>query len=256
MPVGDGHVAVYRDGPSGARSRCLLVPPYGLGAAALVPVVRALADEGHEVIRFDGRDHVGAGSGSISDFRMSRVAADCAEMIERFRPTTVIAISLGARSALRAIAETRCAADAVLLTPVVDVRSTLRAVLDQDWFEVPDHEVPEHVPVLDHPIRASQFLRDCEAHGLVEPDGTVVDLESTTGRVTLIAGSHDPWVDRRIIESVVSRATTADDPTRFDVRIQAADRHTLHEDAELALRMIGAALEAVASFGRDGRRAS
>ena len=55
VPVGDGHVAVYRDGPTGARSRCLLVPPYGLAATALVPVARALADDGHEVIRFDGR---------------------------------------------------------------------------------------------------------------------------------------------------------------------------------------------------------
>ncbi|MEO1065264.1 MAG: alpha/beta fold hydrolase [Actinomycetota bacterium] len=256
VPVGEGHLAVYRDRPPGGGRRCLLVPPYGLPAAALAPVAHALVDHGHEVIRFDGRDHVGAGSGTIADFRMSRVAVDCAELIERFQPSVVVAISLGARAALRALAETRSAADAVFVTPVVDVRNTLRAVLDRDWFEVPTAEVPELVPVLDHDIRADQFLRDCEAHGLVEPAGTVIDLQHTGGRVTLIPGSHDPWVDRAMVERIVSQATTADDPTRFDVRVQAADSHALHEDAELAMRMISAALDAVRTLADGTRRAS
>ncbi|MEM9035156.1 MAG: alpha/beta fold hydrolase [Actinomycetota bacterium] len=241
VPVSGGFVTVYASSPLGEpRGRCLVGAPFGLPASALAIVERHLVDAGFSVMRFDPRDHVGAGSGEMADYRISTVTEDCSELIDLLQPTCVLAISMGAKAALRALADGEHHADAVLVTPVVSVRDTLRAILGADWFAVDHGEVPDPMLVLDHEIRAVQFRRDCELHGLVDLEGTIVDLLATPGRVRVVAGSHDPWVDRHAVRRALSLIEG-----RGRMTVVPAVTHLLHLDPDLAVRMIDAAVEQI-----------
>ncbi len=250
VPVGDGHVTVHRSAPVGSEGdRCLVVPPFGVPARWLAPLTDAIAHRGVEAISFDARDHVGDGSGSVGDFRISQLAEDCAHLIDALAPTCVLAVSLGARGALRALARHDGEVDAVLVTPVVDVRPTLGRILGRDWFEVPVDDLPELVPVLEHEVRSVPFRADCLEHRLYDRDDAVEDLVAAGGRMRLIAGSEDPWVDRATVVEVAA-AASARRSRPVAVETVAAEHHLIHADPELAMRMIGAAVDAVEDLGR------
>lgn len=250
VPVGDGHVMIYRHRSSGADTRrCLIVPPFGIPARWLTPLSAAVAELGLEAISFDARDHVGAGSGEITDYRVSQVAEDCGRLIDELEPTCVLAVSLGARGALRALAQTDASPDAVLVTPVVEVRPTLERILDRDWFAAEVSELPELMPVVDHEVRSTTFRADCLDHQLLTSDDAVEDLVAATGRVHLIAGSSDPWIDRATVAAVAGAASDRRaEPVGLEI-VEAHD-HLIHEDPDLAMRMIGAAVEAIATLDR------
>ena len=246
VPVLDGHVVIHRSPPIGAaHGRCLVVPPFGVPARWLSPLTDAISHLGMEAISFDPRDHVGDGSGTINDYRVSQVAEDCAPLIDEVAPTCVLAVSLGARGALRALARSDAELDIVLVTPVVALRSTLSRILGRDWFAAAVDELPQLMPVLDHEVCSQTFRSDCLEHGFLERDGTVADLAAARGRIHLIAGSADPWIDRNAVVATASEASAhRDEPVT--VETVDADRHLLHEDADLAMRMIDAAVAAVA----------
>ncbi len=168
ITIGDGFIAVQRTEVAEPVGRCLLVPPFGLTAGAMAPVAQALGSVGLDVVSFDPRNHVGHGSGTIADFTLSTVADDCLTAIDHFEPTCVVAVSLGARAAIRALAHTDATPTAVLLTPVVDVRATLIEVLDFDLFAMERSERPSVVPVLGSDVNAPGFLDDCDQRGLVD----------------------------------------------------------------------------------------
>ena len=237
---GDGHIGTRHFVGSG-RGHCLLVPPFGVTASELDVLGLTLASYGFEVTSIDPQDHVGTGSGDIRDFRLSSIVADCVLALHYIEPTCVVAMSLGARAALRSLADLGASTPAVLLTPVVDLGYTLRRVLERDWFAVPRDAIPEFVLVRDVPVRAAPFLRDAEAHDLVGVGDAVADLARTTGPVRLIAGSDDPWVDRNQIDGVVALS----DRQRVDLRVVESVHHSLREDVPTARKFQAAALEAI-----------
>lgn len=242
----EGHLLLHIDRPSGTeRGRCLIVPPYGVPAAALGFVAEALVARGRTAIRLDPRDHAGRGSGEMIDFRMSSLAADVATAIELVEPTCVTALSMGARATLRALRTTGTAADAVLLIPVVDARATIRTIVGFDWFAVPDAELPPSAPVLGLDIRASRFLRDSERHALTELEDTRVDVAASRGRLTLVPGTADPWVDARDVA-----ALRRIDPARITVRPVESDRHRFDEDPVLLRRFVDLLVERVDELHR------
>ncbi|MEM9562753.1 MAG: alpha/beta fold hydrolase [Actinomycetota bacterium] len=241
LPAGEGYAAVHRNG-AGPAGRCLLVPPFGVPASALELLAAALDAEGCESLRLDPRNHVGAGTGEITDFRLSDFADDCRRAVERYRPHVVVAISMGARATMRALASTPFAPRAVLLIPVVDVRATLGAILGRDWFAVDEPELPERMPVLGSQVDAVAFRRDCVEHRMVSAEATRRDLAAIGNRATLLPGDDDPWVALQSVEQVVD---SLDPSQRPIVRPVACDRHDLHLDAELALRLMGVVLDEV-----------
>ena len=173
---GDGFAGVHRRGPAGSRGRILIVPPFGVPARALDLVADELDRRGFESFTLDPRHHVGDGSGDIEQYRVSSVVEDCRAALDRYRPTCVVAVSLGARAALRAIAGSPDAPDAVFLIPVVDLRSTLSVVLGHDWAPAP--ELPPHMTVLGYDIAAEPFRQDCLDHDLLRrraPNSTWLD---------------------------------------------------------------------------------
>lgn len=236
LTVSDGTAVLHLDRLSASRGRCLVVPPFGVPASAMAVLSDALAAHHLEAARLDPRNHVGDGSGTIATFTLSGFAADCAEAIERFRPSCVLALSMGARAVLRALASTSHRTTAVLALPVIDVRSTLATVLGTDWFEPDAPEPPGIVEVLDAEVRAPEFRRDCQIHDLASALGTERDLLAIRGPVTLLPGADDPWVSSGgvldLAERVRRRGRTV------EARTVACDRHDLHNDLLQALAMV------------------
>ncbi|MEM9133493.1 MAG: alpha/beta fold hydrolase [Actinomycetota bacterium] len=245
ITVGDGYLAVRRyEADGGERGRCLLIPPFRVPADVLDPVARALVDRGFETAVVDPRNHVGEGSGGITHFRLSTFAEDCQAAIEAIRPTCLVAVSLGARAALRALGRGAPCPAAVLVTPVVEVDATLCVVLGRDWFGVPAGQVPPLLSVLGMDIDAPRFRQDCLDHDLVTADSTVPDAIGYDGRLHLIPGTEDPWVECDAVHRLADRLAR---PDRVVVRPVTCDRHAFHEDADLALRIVGALIEEVES---------
>ena len=250
LPAAGGYAAVHRDG-AGPAGRCLLVPPFGVPASALELLASALDAEGCESLRLDPRNHVGAGTGEITDFRLSEFADDCRRAVEHYDPDVVVAISMGARATIRALSSTAFAPRAVLLIPVVDVRATLDAILGRDWFAVEEPELPALMPVLGSLVDATAFRRDCEANDLVSAEATRRELARIGPRATLLPGDEDPWVALEAVEGVVG---SIDRSWRPALRSVVCDRHDLHLDPDLALRLMGVVLDEVRDrLGDEGQ---
>ena len=243
LDADSGHALAHRSNPDGRRGRCLVVPPFGVPAATLTVLTDLLDDAGFETARLDPRDHVGDGTGTIERFRMSTFAADCAAAIDAIEPTCVVALSLGARATMRALARTRHQPHAVFGIPVVDVQATVSTILARDWFVAPPSEVPEWVEILGCWVRARDFADDCWEHGFIGSRGTRRDIEAAGASMRLLPGFHDPWVRHADVTSVGDRAAA----TRHSVSVRSidCDRHDIHHDVDQALRLVGEVFDEV-----------
>ncbi len=225
-----------RRGVGSPNGSVLILPPFGVAASALELVADLVVAEGFEAVLLDPRDSTGAGSGDIGEFRLSTLVEDCRAAVEHYRPDVVLAVSLSARAAARALAEIAEPPRSVFLLPVVDVRSTLTTVLDRDWFTVPDDEVPTRVRVLGFDILAEPFIADCLELGILSPESMRRDLEALDTSVTLLPGTRDPWIDHATVTEIFD-AVGSSDP-RIKMRSLACDQHELHRHPALAVRLI------------------
>lgn len=185
-------LAAQFDLPDGEpRGTVLLVPPFGVSADSLFMPAYVLVRNGFRVVRFDPRDHVGRSEGEMYDFTVSSCARDVAAMIPAVGPDVVVGFSLAAPSVLRACAGLDSATPVVMAAGVVNMRHTLREVLDTDYFDEP---CPEHVMVLGEDVNGRAFIEDCRSFGAVEYTDTVAEGEKVRAPLTWVAGTEDPWV--------------------------------------------------------------
>ncbi|MEM9038841.1 MAG: alpha/beta fold hydrolase [Actinomycetota bacterium] len=231
IPVSGGTAAAYLDGPDDASGRCLVVPPFGVSAASLEILASVLVNDGFATVRLDPRHHVGTGTGTIFDFRLSSFAEDCRRAIDRYRPTCVVAMSMGARVAMRAMSSSRHVPAAVFLVPVVDVRATLSAILRHYWFLSTDEDLPARMPVLGYEVDTPRFRVDCVRHEMVSLDGTRRDLAACRRPVVLLPGIDDPWAHLPLVEQLVASLGQPN----VELRPIPCHRHDLHQDPELAM---------------------
>lgn len=234
--VGRRSVGIQRRGVGNSGGRVMVLPPFGVPAAALAVVADLIVAQGRETVLVDPRDSNGTGSGEIVDFRLSTLVEDCRAAIEHYRPDVVLAVSLSARAAARALAELSEPCRAVFLLPVVDVRSTLAVVLERDWFEVPLAPVPPLTPVLGSDIRSERFRSDCLELGILSAASMCHDLARIDAPVTLLPGTEDPWIDHSQVAAVV--ATVAPGNPALRMRSLVCDEHELQKHPGLAVRLI------------------
>lgn len=237
LHIGAGNATAQRRGVGNQRGRVLVLPPFGVPASALAVVADLLVAEHYEAILLDPRNSNGTGSGEISDFLMSTLIEDCRVAIEHYRPTVVVAVSLSARAAARALATSDHSTSAVFLLPVVDVRDTLTKVLGRDWFAVPVETIPEMTPVLGFEIHSEPFRADCVDLGILSPDSTRRDLEAVGAPVTLLPGTKDPWIDHATVTEIFD-SVGSHDPD-LQMRSLPCDQHELQKHPALAIRLIG-----------------
>ena len=253
LAIADGHLHITIDEPEQAPlGTVILAPPYAMSARDMYTPAFALVGNGWRVVRFDGRDHIGSGSGKIVDYRLSTAVADIARVLDEFPDAILVTLSLSARPALRAL---RGAADvraAILVTPVVNVRSTLIEVIGRDLLEeAPD--LPPGLTVLGQWV-GRQFIDDCISEGFDGVMDASEDLETITAPIAFVAGDADPWVDIDDVRSVAKAAAAAG--KEVDLVTVRAATHELNRHPAIAMRYVRAIVEECARLaGEDPSRA-
>ncbi len=183
----------------------LIVSPFGVSADNMFLPAFTLASNGFRVVRFDPRNHVGRSEGDMYDFRISTTAEDVAAVLDAVRPDLVVGFSLAAPAVLRALAGRSDRIPAIMAAGVVNMRHTLKAVLETDFFDV---RPSDHVSVLGEDVHGLNFIDDCRSFGAVEFADTVADGARISGPLTYVAGTEDPWVSYAEVEEF-ARVRTA-----------------------------------------------
>jgi pimeloyl-ACP methyl ester carboxylesterase len=215
----------------------VLGPVFGATAHSMFPFAYALACNGFRVSRVDFRYHVGMSSGTIEHTHMSRMAEDLTAVCRATPGSILVGVSLSARAAMRTLASTSATRAAVLMIPVVDVRSTLTEVIGTDHLGSAVEDIPEHVMVLDYLVHRD-FVVDLRRQRMVGLGDAVTDLISATVPVSFIAGDADPWVAPSDVRHVVDACRDAGVDNAFIV-IPAAT-HRLNRNPAVAVRYIDA----------------
>ncbi len=238
VDVDGERIAVTVDEPVGAVSSApgvLLLPGFGMTAHSMLLAAYIMSANGLRVFRPDLRNQVGA---RAQGFRLSRLTADIGALMESIDPAALVAMSIAAPAALRA-ARGRGIALA-LVVPVVDVRSTLRTVCGEDWFERPSPAADgSTVQVLGQDVDI-EFVDDCRDHGFVDATGTLADLRLTSGPVDLVIAAEDRWVSRAQARSLAESV----DAGWHEV---PGAGHLLYRDPAAALHAFHAATAALLS---------
>lgn len=237
LPVGSGYANALRRGVGAPNGRVLILPPFGLPAQFLGLIADKLRREGYESILLDTRDSNGTGSGEIENFLLSTVVADCKAAIDHYEPTVVVAMSLGARAAARAIAQSEHSPRSIFLLPVVEFQATLEKVVGRDLFVERFDQMPYTTNVLGFDIRSEPFMSDCVDQQIICPESMCRDLEAHGGEVTLMPGTNDPWIDHSTVTEVFHQVGSHTPKLRM--QSLPCDQHELHKNPRMALRMIG-----------------
>lgn len=188
----------------------LIISPFGTSAHELFTMALYLSVNGFNVTRFDGRNHVGRGTGEIRNFRLSQLEADVATVIHRRvssrLPLILIGISLSAPVAWRAALRSERVAGVASLVGVVDVRDTVLRVAgaDMDVYGAPGSRSDAIVEVFGYPILATPFSRDSCQSRYTKLADTIDTVSRLRCPVQMIAGASDDYVDVRLVERVAS----------------------------------------------------
>ncbi|WP_061219412.1 alpha/beta fold hydrolase [Leptospira weilii] len=196
-------VNVFVDEPesSNLRGEIILCPAFGATAHGMFPFSFMLAINGFRVYRIDFRNHVGTSQGIIEDATLHEQAEDIEAVIKQFPNAYLVSLSLSAPPAYRAMKNTGFTRGAVLVTPVVNVRSTCAIVHGEDYLTMPDDKCPDIIKWLGHQVRRS-FAISCREHFFLHVSDTISDLEAVNAPLIFLAGDADPWVNFSEVETV------------------------------------------------------
>jgi pimeloyl-ACP methyl ester carboxylesterase len=256
LGVAEGEIEVTVDAPVGPQvGRVVFLPPFGMSAERMFPAAYLLTINGFEVFRVDAREHSGEGSGTIETFKLSGLTDDLSAVLGVAADSIVVAVSLSARSVMRALRGRRDVRAGVLLTPVVNVRSTLNEVFGYDLFRMfyDGKDVPRLVRVLGHDVETN-FVLDCIKSGMVGVDDAVTDLADWSARLTFVAGDADPWVQIGEVREAAARSAARGLEVEV-VSVEAAS-HQLYRNPVLAMMYLQTATrECLRIMGHDPNRA-
>ncbi|MDI7174952.1 alpha/beta fold hydrolase [Leptospira santarosai] len=196
-------VNVFVDEPASPnfRGEVLLCPAFGATAHGMFPFAFMLAVNGFRVFRVDFRNHVGSSQGTIEDATLHQQAEDIEAVLKQLPGAYIVSLSLSAPPAIRAMKNTDFTRGAVLVTPVVNVRSTCSIVHGEDYLTMSDEKCPDIIKWLGHQVRRS-FAISCREHSFLHVSDTISDLEAVHAPLIFLAGDADPWVNFSEVETV------------------------------------------------------
>lgn len=216
----------------------LIVPPFAMQARDLFPASFVLANNGFDVVRLDGRNALGAGSGSIEDYRLSTVCKDIESTVKFLnnsekikKPLLAVGLSLSTRPLMQVAPDLEIAG-AVFFTPVVNLKDTLKKVIGEDFFSFPPETLPEFHTVLGHPLPGA-FILDAKSSGMDDLDSAIRDSKLISAPVAFLAGDEDPWVK----QIDVHKCAEASPNLRSEILVEASS-HELNRSPKLALNYL------------------
>lgn len=238
-------ITVDEPGDGDVAGIVLLAPPFGATAHSMFAFAHALTVNGYRVARVDYTDHVGLSEGVIADAALPSQLDDLKVAVEAFPDAILVGVSLSSRISVKLLAHQSAVRSAVLITPVINVRHTLKQALDDDYFGMSEKQLPISLEVFTHPISGSFVTRSRDAGYFDLADGKR-DLAAVRVPCRLIAGEHDPWVSVEDLESAVAGLD------RHLVRLVkvAAGTHKLNRNPAVARVYIETMLEELFDLGR------
>jgi pimeloyl-ACP methyl ester carboxylesterase len=233
--AGDGRrlCALDSGGSNGSAPPVLLVPPFGVAMRDLFVPAHILCSNGFRVIRFDPRDHVGSSDGSIADWTLETLIDDIVLMARPHARLMVAGLSVSALPAIEASVRLGERVEGlVLVTPVINVRATLEAVIGTDYWDCSPDTRPSELKVLGSTVKAG-FVDSCKRLGYGDTNRCHELLAEIAAPVSLIAGNRDPWVRYEEVAEVHREVALR----RADVAMTVIDAasHELTRHPKLAL---------------------
>jgi pimeloyl-ACP methyl ester carboxylesterase len=216
-----------------------------------------LVRHGYRTIRFDLTNHVGLSDGEVADLTMSSIATDLSAVIAHARDQTdderlyVVAPSLTARAAFRALSRD-CAVDGLLaLMPVVDVRYTIAQAAGTDLigrWEAGELEDALYARVSKSDV-GRRFPEDAVAADWGGLDQTKRELAAVTCPVVAIVAERDDWVRAEDVEVAL------EDEVRWWRRcvVMEASSHDLASNLPVLRLMLELTVSSLDSLGGMSR---
>ncbi len=213
----------------------VLAPKFGETKKNSLQLGYFLAVNGLNVLRFDHTNHVGESGGDKTFFTLSSGAIDilsCGDYLEMthgVRKFTLLANSLSARTAIRAVATDQRVAHLVCLVGVVNLGHTLHQVYRDDL--VGGHLSGRRWGIGDMlgvEMDYDGFLKAAVEDQLHDLAGTRTDLEKTSARLTFFAAERDAWVSLAEVDEVLRGLPQA------RLTCVPGAMHELRENAEVA----------------------
>ncbi len=185
----------------------IIVPGFGKVQTDYLPLSYFFAANRLRVIRYDHTNHVGHSDGDVLQTALRSMQVDLEQVLEFVRhtwptaPLAVLSEDVGARVALKTIAQTRTSGSLLLVDPVLDLRNTLAATYRHDLVTDHRQNIKRGVANLwGLNVNLDQFVGDALAGGYVDVSTSAADLAAlaasplmfkTRAPVDSVAGSLD-----------------------------------------------------------------
>ena len=194
----------------------ILAPGYGETKREYITLAYYLANNGFHVLRYDHTHHVGESEGSHESTSLTNMKQDMIAILDyaklRWRHSSValVATSLAGRVALKAVAEGHHVDQLIVINGIVDVRSTLTAVHQEDliggYLAGKGRGVTN---VLGFNVDGRTFLKDAVEGGFSDLAATIQDAKLLESPVTWFAAEQDSWVEQESYQQVIKELQTS-----------------------------------------------
>lgn len=194
----------------------VLAPGYGETKREYITLAYYLASNGFNVLRYDHTDHVGESDGGHEQTSLSKMKQDMDTMLDFAKQNwghsqvALVATSLAGRVALKVLSKDRQIDQLILISGIVDVRSTLATVHQEDLIgDYLDGTGRGVTNVLGFNVDGHIFLKDAVEGQYSELATTIEDARNLTTPVVWFLAEQDAWVEQKshkqVIEAFPSR---------------------------------------------------
>jgi pimeloyl-ACP methyl ester carboxylesterase len=191
-------------------ARALVLPGFGRTADEYFHLSAILLHHRVSVVIPDFRFHPGRSAGTIRDFRLSAQAQDVATILDRFETGAVLATSLSFPPTLRLLADRGWRGQLVGIVPVVGPADTLLVVTGFNCHDPDEDCSPARMLDIDGFAVSAELVSDATRDGMRWVKETMADAERFGGKLTMIVGERDTWVELAQARMVAEAAPDCD----------------------------------------------
>jgi SAM-dependent methyltransferase/esterase/lipase len=244
----------FHDYPVGLPDRgswMIVLPGFGETKTEVLSESYFLAKNGLHTLRFDYSYHVGESDGSILYTTLESMKDDILSSLDyldrRFGPEKVgvVASSLASRALLRAAREDDRIRLLLNLVSVVDLRKTLFAIYQEDYFQrAKDGLAVGAMDVLGFQVDADSFLRSAIENHYEDLNTTLEDMRHIHAPVVFFAAEEDAWVELEDVRQTIYAVSGK----REDLHILEGAMHELHENPAVSQKALNGIVHYAARF--------
>jgi SAM-dependent methyltransferase/esterase/lipase len=234
----------FHDYPIGVLDRgnwIIVLPGFGETKTEVLSESYFLAKNGLHTLRFDYSCHVGESDGDILYTTLENMKDDILSSLDylycRFGPEKVgvVASSLASRALIRAASEDDRIRLLLNLVSVVDLRKTLFAIYQEDYFQrAKDGLSVGTMDVLGFQVDADSFLRSAIKNRYEDLKTTLEDMRHIDAPVVFFAAEKDAWVELEDVRQTIYAVSG----NCKDLHILEGAMHELHENPAVSQKAL------------------